>query len=84
MLRNALTLPLQDEDRTRTSRTGKNKIFADLSNASSIAITTDGWTSRATESYVTVTAHYITAHSGDAKSGATDMPHCMKVTQAQI
>ncbi|KAI4791001.1 hypothetical protein KUCAC02_034269, partial [Chaenocephalus aceratus] len=28
--------------------------------ASSIALTTDGWTSRATESYLTVTAHYIT------------------------
>lgn len=39
----------------------KNKIFAALSNASYIAITRDEWTSWATESYVIVTAHYITA-----------------------
>ncbi len=38
----------------------KNKIAADLSDASSIAITTDGWTSKVTENYITVTAHYIT------------------------
>ncbi|KAK0141840.1 Zinc finger BED domain-containing protein 1 [Merluccius polli] len=39
----------------------KNIIVDELSKASSVALTTDGWTSRATESYVTVTAHYITA-----------------------
>lgn len=36
------------------------KIVAELSQASSVALTTDGWTSRATESYVTVTAHHTT------------------------
>ncbi|CAI5677365.1 unnamed protein product [Oreochromis niloticus] len=39
----------------------KSKVMAELSQASSVALTTDGWTSRATENYVTVTAHYITA-----------------------
>ncbi|KAG2456396.1 ZBED4 protein, partial [Polypterus senegalus] len=39
----------------------KSKVMAKLSQASSVALTTDGWTSRATESYVTVTVHYITA-----------------------
>jgi hypothetical protein len=37
----------------------KQKVLMDLHKASSIAITTDGWTSRNTESYITVTAHYI-------------------------
>lgn len=32
-----------------------------LKGADSVAITTDGWTSRATQSYVTITAHVITA-----------------------
>ncbi|KAL3973548.1 chromosome alignment-maintaining phosphoprotein 1 [Sarotherodon galilaeus] len=39
----------------------KSKVMAELSQASSVGLTTDGWTSRATENYVTVTAHYITA-----------------------
>ena len=39
----------------------KKIIVDELSKASSVALTTDGWTSRATESYVTVIAHYITA-----------------------
>ncbi|KAM3874432.1 E3 SUMO-protein ligase ZBED1-like [Diretmus argenteus] len=39
----------------------KKKIDAELSKAPFVALTTDGWTSRAAESYVTVTAHYITA-----------------------
>ena len=38
----------------------KTKIVDELSQASSVALTTDGWTFRATESYVTITAHYIT------------------------
>ncbi len=32
----------------------------DLSNAKCIALTTDGWTSRVTQSFMTITAHYIT------------------------
>uniref|UniRef100_A0A8C9WTI1 HAT C-terminal dimerisation domain-containing protein n=1 Tax=Sander lucioperca TaxID=283035 RepID=A0A8C9WTI1_SANLU len=39
----------------------KKKIVDELSRASSVALTTDGWTSRGTESYVTITAHFITA-----------------------
>lgn len=35
-------------------------VVHDLSKASAIALTTDGWTSRATESYLTLTSHYIT------------------------
>lgn len=38
------------------------KVEEGLSTAESIAITTDGWTSRATDSYVTITAHYITGN----------------------
>lgn len=37
----------------------KAKVIEDLSNAELIALTTDGWTSRATQSYMTITAHYI-------------------------
>ena len=36
-------------------------IVEELSNTAYVALTTDGWTSRATESYLTVTAHYITS-----------------------
>ncbi len=36
------------------------KLVEDLSNAIFIALTTDGWTSRATQSFMTITAHYIT------------------------
>ncbi|XP_034023290.1 zinc finger BED domain-containing protein 1-like [Thalassophryne amazonica] len=37
----------------------KEKVLRGLSTAELVAITTDGWTSRATESYITVTAHYV-------------------------
>lgn len=37
----------------------RREIVDSLSNAQRVAITVDGWTSRATDSYVTVTAHYI-------------------------
>ncbi len=36
------------------------KLVEDLINAKFIALTTDGWTSRATQSFMTITAHYIT------------------------
>ncbi len=39
----------------------KKKVVDELSRASSVALTTDGWTSRGTESCVTITAHFITA-----------------------
>lgn len=35
-------------------------VVQELSTAPAVALTTDGWTSRATERYLTVTAHYIT------------------------
>ncbi len=41
----------------------KRSVLADMENTNCISVTTDGWTSRATESYVTITmitAHYIT------------------------
>ncbi|KAJ8352218.1 hypothetical protein SKAU_G00236940 [Synaphobranchus kaupii] len=38
----------------------KEKVIQTLRQANSIAITTDGWTSRATESFITITAHVIT------------------------
>lgn len=37
----------------------KEKVLGGLSNAELVALRTDGWTSRATESYITVTAHYV-------------------------
>ena len=37
----------------------RKQVSDSLVEAQTIAITTDGWTSRATESFVTVTAHYI-------------------------
>ncbi len=40
----------------------KAKVEEGLSTAESIAITTDGWTSRATDSYMAITAHYITGN----------------------
>ncbi len=36
------------------------KLVKDMSNAKFIALTTDGWTSRVTQSFMTITAHYIT------------------------
>lgn len=37
----------------------KNEVKSELMNAERVAITTDGWTSCTTESYVTVTCHHI-------------------------
>ena len=37
----------------------KSAVIDELKNAQTVAVTTDGWTPRATESYVTITAHYI-------------------------
>ena len=37
----------------------KSAVIDELKNAKTVAVTTDGWTPRATESYVTITAHYI-------------------------
>ncbi|XP_063049938.1 E3 SUMO-protein ligase ZBED1-like isoform X1 [Engraulis encrasicolus] len=38
----------------------RQDIVKELSEACQVALTTDGWTSRSTESYLTVTAHHIT------------------------
>lgn len=35
-------------------------VVHDIAKASAIALTTNGWTSRATKRYLTVSAHYIT------------------------
>lgn len=37
----------------------KKRILTDSNNADFIAVTTDGWASRATQGYITITAHYI-------------------------
>jgi len=37
----------------------KEKVKADLADASAICITTDGWTSKTNTSYITITAHFI-------------------------
>jgi len=42
----------------------KNIVKTSLSSAERVALTCDGWTSRVTESYVTITSHHI---SGDWK-----------------
>ena len=38
----------------------KAKVMQTLKEADSLALTTDGWTSRATQGYITITAHVIT------------------------
>ena len=50
------------------------KITEGLSHAELIALTTDGWTSRATQSYITITAHYI-SDVGDAKCCTSNTPN---------
>ncbi|XP_046545980.1 zinc finger BED domain-containing protein 4-like [Haliotis rubra] len=37
----------------------KSSVMESIARASSMAVTTDGWTSRSTESYITITAHYV-------------------------
>ena len=37
----------------------RQEVIAQLQEAHSVALTTDSWKSRATESYVTITCHYI-------------------------
>lgn len=37
----------------------KNKIIAELKETESVALTTDSWTSKACESYVTITVHFM-------------------------
>lgn len=37
----------------------KSKLIADLQTAEAVSLTTDAWTSRATESYLTITCHYV-------------------------
>lgn len=37
----------------------KTELKSNLAEAVAVALTTDGWTSRATESYVTITCNYI-------------------------
>ena len=37
----------------------KANVISELSGAASVALTTDSWTSRACESYITITAHFI-------------------------
>ena len=39
----------------------RQEIVKELSDTASVALTSDGWTSRATESFLTVTVHYITS-----------------------
>lgn len=43
----------------RKHEVGKELLCEKLKAASSVALTTDIWTSRATQAYITVTAHYI-------------------------
>ena len=37
----------------------KTELNGELADAIAVALTTDGWTSHATESYLTITCHYI-------------------------
>ena len=39
----------------------KEKLLASLRMASSVTLTTDIWTSRATQAYLTLTSHFLTA-----------------------
>lgn len=42
-------------------RETKERVMLNLKQSECIAITTDGWTSRATHSYITITAHVLTS-----------------------
>ncbi|XP_033739044.1 uncharacterized protein LOC117326406 [Pecten maximus] len=37
----------------------KEKLFLELSQAKGVSLTSDAWTSRATESYITITCHFV-------------------------
>ena len=50
-LRNKVTKNIYEETR--------GKVLSELENAKFVSLTTDAWTSRATENYVTVTAHFL-------------------------
>ena len=43
-------------------RQGKQKLINELAKASSVALTTDMWTSITMDAYMTVTAHYVSKH----------------------
>ena len=61
----------------------KEQLMVELKSAESVALTTDGWSSRAVQSYVTTTAHFVTPewtleervletiHVPEAHTGAT-------------
>ncbi|CAH2016396.1 unnamed protein product, partial [Acanthoscelides obtectus] len=40
----------------------RNKLKEDMSGVEYVALTCDGWTSRATESYLTITCHFVSNH----------------------
>ncbi len=53
----------------------KTKVLDGLKKAENVAITMDGWTSRACQSYITVTAHVITTEwEMKKKFRASDSP----------
>lgn len=52
-----------------------NNVKADILNAASLAITTDAWTSRSTQSYVSYTGHFLTPQF-------TPKNYCLKVENA--
>ncbi|XP_044151342.1 E3 SUMO-protein ligase ZBED1-like [Bufo gargarizans] len=64
----------------------KAKIIASMSQASRVAITCDSWTSVTTESYVTITAHYVSFLAEYSRIStffhrSTRASHCLKEKQ---
>ena len=62
-----------------TRATVLNKLKA----ASMVSLTTDGWISRATESFVTITAHFIES-SWHMRNYVLQTRHCLKLIQQKI
>lgn len=52
----------------------KSEVANKLRKATSVALTTDGWTSRATESYITITGHYLEDRTLSCKHAHSQRP----------
>jgi len=61
----------------------KEQLLATLATVQYVAVTTDIWTSRATQAYITVTVHFLT-DSWKMESKVLQTKRCLSVTQVCI
>lgn len=59
------------------------EVMGDLKSSEMVSLTTDGWTSRATESCITITAHFIDS-SWHLRNLFCKLDHCLNHTQLRI